>query len=246
MPQKRRASLNLVDPSSKSADFLAKRIYDWSALDLRLEDWGISLTTAQRGQIENYLGLVACHNLKSGLTSDIAPQTLLFRHAADALAATPYLRKKASEISPRLLRVADLGAGGGFIGITLKIALPEIDMTLIEPLKRRFDFLNLALIALGLKGIHLTRKSAGNSPDSDSFDVVIERALAPFPKAATLALTRLKPQGLFIAYQSQVSDHFSKSLSLKERIPYRLPKEEKERYLIVSIKGNQTTPEKED
>ncbi len=141
-----------------------KRVYDWAPMEASLLNWDVLLNATQRRQVENYLDLVACHNLKSGLTADTAPQTLLLRHAADALACGPILKKWISNNSQSPLSIADLGSGGGFIGITLKIALPEIELTLIEPLKRRFDFLNLVLIALGLKGLHLTRKPANQAP----------------------------------------------------------------------------------
>jgi 16S rRNA (guanine527-N7)-methyltransferase len=222
------------------------RVYDWSSLDGCLLSWEVLLNSVQRRQVENYLDLVACHNLKSGLTADIAPQTLLLRHAADALACVPVLKKWLSGNFRRPLSIADLGSGGGFIGVTLKIALPEIELTLIEPLKRRFDFLNLTLIALGLKGLHLTRKAANQSLATDLFDIVVERALAPFPKAATLAATLLKPHGIFIAYQSEIQENpgFQEvttfrnpsPLAIKDRISYQLPHENRTRYLIISEK----------
>lgn len=224
----------------------AHRIYDWSPLEASLKEWGVLLNVDQRRQVENYLELVACQNLKSGLTADIAPQTLLLRHAADALACVPVIRKIMNTHSDSEISVADLGSGGGFIGVTLKIALPEIDMTLIEPLKRRFDFLNLTLIALGLRGLHLTRKPANPKISSTLFNIVIERALAPFPKATALAETLLKPQGFFIAYQSQFDENNfnntasleskSSPLAIQEKVSYRLPLENKTRYLILSKK----------
>ncbi len=225
----------------------SKRLYDWTPLAASLTQWNILLTPKQKNQIENYLDLVAYHDLKAGLTADIAPQNLLLRHAADALACIPALKwVKESLPTQEVLRVADLGSGAGFIGLVIKIAYPEIDMTLIEPLKRRFDFLNLALLALGLEGIHLIKKPT-LLQDSSIFDIVIERALAPFEKAVKIAQPLLKPNSFFIAYQSQdpvfekTSNGISPSIepmTVKEKFAYRLPSDDKNRYLILCRKGD--------
>ncbi len=223
----------------------SKRLYDWLPLASNLTEWNISLSPDQKNQIENYLNLVACHDLESGLTADISPQNLLLRHAADALACLPFLKSIKETYFQEVLSVADLGSGAGFIGVVIKIAFPEIDMTLIEPLKKRFDFLNLTLIALGIKGIHLIRKPTGEQ-DSVFFDVILERAVAPFHKAVKIANPLLKPNGFFIAYQSQdltvaptASDAPPSILPLvvKEKFNYRLPSDDKNRYLILCRKA---------
>ncbi len=225
----------------------SKRLYDWAPLAASLTEWHISLTPEQKNQIESYLDLVAYHDLKAGLTADISPQNLLLRHAADALAAIPVLKRVKENFSTQeVLRAADLGSGAGFIGVVAKIACPEIDMTLIEPLKRRFDFLNLALLALGLEGIHLVKKP-NMVQSSSAFDVVLERALAPFEKAAKIAQPLLEAKGVFIAYQSQAPAFETTpngtlpsiaTMTVKEKFAYRLPLDDKNRYLILCRKGD--------
>ena len=237
-----------ISVEMEQTNFQAQRLYDWGALAVFLDQWNVSLSEEKKKQIENYLNLVAYHDLEAGLTADISPQNLLLRHAADALACLPILQRIQNSISSdKILRMADLGSGAGFIGIVIKIALPEIHMTLIEPLKRRFDFLNLALIALGLKEIHLIKKPIRTSQEPFLFDIVIERAVAPLHEAAQIAKPLLRPQGFFIAYQGQNSSAQSTPrndaepalpLKIKEKLNYRLPADDKNRYLILCQRGD--------
>ena len=237
-----------ISVEMEQTNFQAQRLYDWGALAVFLDQWNVSLSEEKKKQNESYLNLVAYHDLEAGLTADISPQNLLLRHASDALACLPILKRIQNNIaSDQILRVADLGSGAGFIGIVIKIAFPEINMTLIEPLKRRFDFLNLALIALGLKEIHLIKKPIRASQEPFLFDIVIERAVAPLEKAAKIAEPLLRPKGFFIAYQSQNSGDRPISannaapalpLEIKEKLNYRLPVDDKNRYLIICQRGD--------
>ncbi len=237
-----------ISVEMKQTNLETQRLYDWAALTGFLDEWNVSLSEEKKKQIESYLNLVAYHDLEAGLTADISPQNLLLRHAADALACLPILKRIQNTVSPdKILRVADLGSGAGFIGIVVKIACPEINMTLIEPLKRRFDFLNLALIALGLKEIHLIKKPIRVNQEPFIFDIVIERAVAPLEKAAKIVEPLLRPKGFFIAYQSQNSGDRPMSadnaepalpLEIKEKLNYRLPADDKNRYLIICQRGD--------
>src|SRR5437879_2106980 len=121
-----------------------------------LESWagglGLNLDPAQWRQIEDYLRQVSEYNQKFNITSD-SGDALYLRHAADALAVLPALKRRlGSHPSPRLL---DLGAGAGFIGITLKIAWPEAEVTLLESSQKKFRFLNWAAAQLKTQGLHV-------------------------------------------------------------------------------------------
>src|SRR5262249_10187614 len=140
----------------------------------------------------------------------------------------------------------DLGSGGGFVGVGLKIAWPEAVVTLMEPLQRKFEFLNLASARLGLKGLRVVRAGAGTGnpppPRERDFDAVVARALAPLPEALALGLPLPAPDGLFGAFQSATPDPGEAALAkalarvgarLAEAVPYRLPAESKERCLAL-------------
>lgn len=203
--------------------------YPWAELEPCLMSWGLSLSGSQRGLIERYLDFVKERGAMVNVTSDLDDDSLLLRHAADGLAAVPALKRRLSP-NPRL---ADLGSGGGFVGIAVKIAWPEAEVSLIESVQRKFDFLNLAAVSLGLKGLKVVRARAGAGGTSVAgapFDAVTERALAPLEEALALAEPLVKPGGLILAYQSDAPAAGGK---LIESVPYRLPREGRERHLAI-------------
>lgn len=202
--------------------------FPWDELKPALAQWGITLSANQRSLLERYLRLVLERGATVNLTADLGEASLLLRHAADGLAAAPILRRRLGP-TPRL---ADLGSGGGFIGIALKVAWPEAEMALIEPVKRKFDFLNTATVALGLKGLKVVRARAGCGAGvaGAPFDAVLERALAPLPEALELALPLVRPGGLVLAYQTDAPEPGRK---LIECVAYRLPRESRVRHLAI-------------
>lgn len=125
--------------------------------------------------------------------------------------------------------------------MAVKIAWPRARVTLMEPLERKFKFLNSSAARLGVKDLRVLKKAAGPGVGGD-FDCVMERALAPLPEAVALALPLVKEGGFFLAYQSEAPDcelpALKKALAkaaarFVESLPYRLPKESKERHLAA-------------
>lgn len=143
---------------------------------------------------------------------------------------------------PGAPKILDVGTGAGFIGVALKIAWPEAEVWLLESLQRKYDVLNRAAVLLGLKGLRPVRARAEAASSMPAFDVVLERALAPLPEALELCLPHVGPRGRFLAFQSERPDtndtKLQKALArrgarLIECWPYRLPREDKDRFLAV-------------
>lgn len=209
------------------------------ALEAAAAAWGLGLPPGQLRLLRGYLEDLQAHNLRANLTAPQPARTLLLRHVADALACVPVLKEL---LAPKIAapRILDLGSGGGLIGIPLKIAWPEAQVTLLEPAKKKFDFLNMAVLRSGLKGLRVLRQSAGGG--CEGFDAVLERAVAPLPKALSLAWPLTASGGYVLAYQSQCPDPSQAPLQralarlsarLLKSVPYRLPLEDRERYLAV-------------
>lgn len=202
--------------------------------------WGCELTPKQIDEVRGYTAAVRSHSKKINLTGAEDTRSLLFRHMADGLAAVSLLKSLAPD-NPQIL---DLGSGAGFIGIAVKIAWPEARVTLMEAREKRFKFLSLAAARLGTKGLRVVRRRAGESTLSEGkFDIVIERALAPLPEALAIAIPLLKEGGHFIAYASAPP---AKTLALAtarliKSHPYRLPEEERDRFLLVFRKLDKET-----
>lgn len=213
----------------------------WEALKSGTSRWELSLETAQLEQIQAYLEDLLQYNLKVNLTADTDPSALLLRHIADGLAAVAPLKDILRELpAPALL---DLGSGGGFIGMAIKIAWPQARVTLMESLERKYRFLNATAARSGLKNLRVLKQTAVERVNGKGvFDCVVERALAELPQAVRLALPLAKPGGFFLAYQSERPDPgldpLQKSLAkaggrLVKSIPYRLPLENRDRYLTL-------------
>ena len=211
----------------------------WDALKAAAVQWDLRLETAQLGQIERYVEDLLEYNRKVNLTADTDPSVILLRHIADGLAAVSPLR----ELLPPDSALLDLGSGGGFIGMAIKIAWPEARVTLMESLERKYRFLNATAARSGLKNLRVVKKTAVEGfAGEGTFDCVVERALAELPQAVRLALPLVKKGGYFLAYQSETPDPevilLQKSLAkaggrLVKSIPYRLPMETKDRYLAL-------------
>lgn len=210
-----------------------------------LEQWldrlGCSLNPAQWSQLEDYLQEVSRHNEQVNITSD-SGEALYLRHGADALAALPVLRRYLATSNPRP-SLLDLGAGAGFIGITLKIAWPDLEMTLLEASRRKFQFLSNACARLKTPNLHVILGRAPEALHGKDFDAVIVRAVAHPEESARLGLSLARPkEGLCVSYQTLAPAPNDARLDgllrefgarLLEVVPYRLPEEESDRHLVI-------------
>lgn len=204
--------------------------------------WGLALSPEQLAQIDRYAEELLAANRKTNLTADCGPETVLLRHVCDGLAAAGVLIKEVAAPAPRIL---DLGSGGGCIGMAIKIAWPQAQVTLMESLERKFRFLNAMAVRSGLPGLSVALRRAGKSepPQRErGFAAVAARALAPLPEAVDLALPLTAPDGLALIFQSEPPDPAEPALArvlarraarLVKSIPYRLPRESRDRHLAL-------------
>ena len=204
-----------------------------------LEQWELSLTELQAEQLEAYAQAVLDYGKKTNLTSAKNKSQILRPHLLDGLACLPVLK---SIFAGRAeFRLADVGAGAGFVGITLKISQPQMHLTLVESACRKFQFLSNVVAELKLPGCRVLWKRAEDlrPPDAD-FDAVVERALSPLPRAMDTCAPLLRPEGFFLAYQSKLTleaipelQRHGKLLELKEIKNYAFPGGGTSRQLLV-------------
>lgn len=98
-------------------------------------------------------------------------------------------------------RVIDIGSGAGFPGLALKIARPEMDITLLDSLDKRIGFLKNLTEKLGLSGVECVHLRAEEAPAEyrQSYDVALSRAVARLSVLAELCLPFVKKGGCFVA-----------------------------------------------
>lgn len=137
-------------------------------------------------------------NERFNLTAITEPEEVIRKHFLDALTALPWL-------PPGRVRLVDVGSGAGLPGLALKIARPDIEVTLIESVKKKADFLRHAVGLLDLAGVEVRQERAEESGHvlglREAFAVATGRAVAPLPVLAELALPLVGVGGLFIAYK---------------------------------------------
>ncbi len=107
-------------------------------------------------------------------------------------------------------RVIDVGSGGGLPGLPLKIARPDLSMTLVEADQAKAAFLVRACAALGLQGVEVVARRAedvGQDPlYREAFDVAVARALAPMRVLAELCLPLVRIGGRLLAQKTETED----------------------------------------
>ena len=108
------------------------------------------------------------------------------------------------------VRVVDVGSGGGLPGLPLKIARPDLSMTLVEADQAKAAFLVQACAALGLRDVEVIARRAedvGRDPRyRESFEVAVARALAPMPVLVELCLPLVRVGGRLLAQKTEGED----------------------------------------
>ena len=101
-------------------------------------------------------------------------------------------------------RIADVGSGGGFPGVIVAACLPQVKVSLIEPMERRVDWLSEVVVELGLKNVTIVHARAEDAPKpGDGFDVVTCRAVAPMRKLAGFTMPLLRSGGRLVALKGK-------------------------------------------
>lgn len=107
-------------------------------------------------------------------------------------------------------KVVDVGSGAGLPGLPLKIARPELELTLVEADQGKAAFLVHACATLGLAGVEVVARraeEAGHDPRlREAFDAAVARALAPLPVLVELCLPLVRVGGRLLAQKTEGED----------------------------------------
>lgn len=161
----------------------------------------VQLNERQAGAFVRFANLLVEWNQRFNLTALDDDASILALHFADSL--TPVrLLSEALQRAPRPALI-DVGTGGGFPGIPLKIALPELQVTLMDSTAKKVQFCDEVIRTLGLCGIravHGRAEEAAHQPEHrERYDVVTARAVAPLPTLAEYLLPFARTGGVCIA-----------------------------------------------
>ena len=180
--------------------------YDLTKFKHGLEELNITLTDEQVEQFLQYYEMLVEKNKVMNLTGITEYEEVIQKHFLDSLS----LIRVIPDIASQKLTVIDLGTGAGFPGIPLKIAFPELEITLMDSLNKRILFLQEVIDALGLKKVSAVHgraeEMASNATHRQQYDLCVSRAVSNLAVLTEYCLPFVKKGGLFVSYKSADSD----------------------------------------
>lgn len=214
---------------------------------------GVKLSDEQMQQFQTYYEFLVATNEHVNLTAITKQDEVYLKHFYDSL--LPALEVK--DLQTRPFSICDVGAGAGFPSIPLKIAFPNLKVTIVDSLNKRIKFLEELSQKLNLTDTYFyharAEEFAGKkSGFRESFDVVTARAVARLSVLSEFCLPLVKLNGRFIALKAQKASEelaYAKYAvatlggKIEEDIQTALPKSDETRHIIV-ISKKKTTPNK--
>lgn len=212
-----------------------------------LSNFGVALSERQIEQFLRYYELLVEWNQVMNLTAITEYDEVMKKHFLDSVSLI-----KAYDLS-REVSVIDVGTGAGFPGLALKIAFPNLQMTLLDSLNKRIQFLDNVIKELGLTGVETIHGRAEDYAKKgklrEQFDLCVSRAVANLSTLSEYCLPFVKVGGQFISYKSEkIAEEMetaSKAIALlggevKAQVEFQLPDSDIYRNLFVIEKVKET------
>jgi 16S rRNA (guanine527-N7)-methyltransferase len=213
-----------------------------------LAEKGITLSPEQLKQYEQYYETLVEWNEKMNLTAITEKGDVYLKHFFDSISAAFYFD------FTKPLTICDVGAGAGFPSIPIKIAFPNIHVTIVDSLNKRINFLEHLASVLQLKNVRFVHDRAEtfgqNKEFREQFDVVTARAVARLSVLSELCLPLVKKNGIFLAMKAASAEDEVKSAQkairtlggmIIQKEKFILPMENSERNIIL-IQKEKSTP----
>lgn len=185
-------------------------------LENALSKLGMELAQTQLEQFGLYYELLTEWNKKMNLTRITEEREVAVKHFADSLTVL-----KCCNI-PQGASIIDVGTGAGFPGIPLKIARPDIKLTLLDSLNKRLVFLREVCGVLNIEAeiLHLRAEEGGRRAEHrERYDAAVSRAVARLNVLSEYCLPYVKKGGLFIAMKGpDAGEEISEGETAVERL----------------------------
>lgn len=213
----------------------------------KAEKINVRLDENQLKSFAKFMDFMIEWNDRVRLTSITEETEVIDKHFVDSLTA---LKAKVIKDHDKVL---DLGTGGGFPGIPLKIINPTIDLVMLDSRLKKIEYLKEVIDAFELKdtvAIHGRAEDYGQLPNyREKFDIVVSRAVANLTVLSEYCLPFVKKGGYFIAMKGTKSDEeineAKKAIkvlggAIEEVIEFNLPETDYDRSIILIKKENHT------
>ncbi len=217
---------------------------------IALYQFGIELSEQQEVQFERYFELLVEWNEKINLTAITEKSEVYLKHFYDSIAPILY-----DLIADHPVKLLDIGAGAGFPSLPMKIIFPSLQVTIIDSLQKRINFLTELSKALALENVTLLHGRAEDFGQNvryrGQFDFVTARAVARLSVLSELTIPFLQQNGQLLSLKaSQFEDELAEAknaialLGAKfiKQVDYQLPNGD-ERHIAL-IEKKKETPKK--
>lgn len=158
---------------------------------------GLQFNEKKYEQFMQYKDLIKEWNEKVNLTAIKEDEEIVKKHFIDSMKVFKFNELKNAK------NVIDIGTGGGFPGIPMKIIKPEINIVLLDSLNKRINFLNEVIRELGLENIKAIHGRAEDYAQEvqyrEKFDVAVSRAVANLTVLSEFCIPYVKVGGYFVA-----------------------------------------------
>jgi 16S rRNA (guanine527-N7)-methyltransferase len=205
------------------------------SIQAALLPFGVSPSAEQVESIRRYVDLLMLWNEKVGLTALSDPEEIVARHFGESLFCTRIVPFYGS-------RLADIGSGGGFPGLAIKVVCPNLQVFLVESNKKKAAFLAEAIRVLSVDNVTVIAERFEDwRPEVGSLDFVSSRALGHYPYLMHWAQEALSSSGRLILW---VGDDEGNRLQTRPgwrwSVPERIPLS-RSRQLLVGVPERTTT-----
>ena len=204
---------------------------------------GIDLTKNQMEKLERFYELLVIENEKINLTRIIEKEDVYLKHFYDSLTLilAYNLKKK--------VNLCDVGTGAGFPGIVLAICFPNLNVTLVEKLRKRVNFLFLVKKELDLDNLFICNERAEvfSRNNIEKYDIVTSRAFSRLNILVEICTPLVKVNGYFIPMKGKLDEELKEAMSsiktmnskLENVLKFNLPVENSIRnFPIIKKIGN--------
>lgn len=210
-----------------------------------LKTMDIKLNDEQIQKFYKYMELLLEWNEKINLTAIIEPKVIILKHFVDSLTIAKYIKEKD--------RLIDVGTGAGFPGIPLKIYREDIEITLVDSLNKRINFLNEVIEELNLNNIETVHSRAEelgkNKKYRERFDIATSRAVANLSTLSEYLVPFVKENGNVICMKGPEIDEEIKTAKNAINIlggkiskidNFELPNSDIKRNILIIVKDKKT------
>ena len=168
-----------------------------------LQELEIDISEAQKQQFIRFYEMLVEKNKVMNLTAITEFNEVIIKHFLDSLALVKVIGKDELKTDGSII---DVGTGAGFPGIPLKIAFPDIKITLLDSLNKRINFLREVSQELGFENIefiHGRSEDFGRNPQyREKFDICVSRAVANLATLSEFCIPFVKVGGSFVSYKA--------------------------------------------